>query len=181
MEQSTIKFTSFPRTNPPPPFVSDLVNVFRQHEAKISTTVLKKGLDSDGVLAELRADLVHLGFDVESGKRMADKIDRPVFFGENGEPTLRYQIDAFHSDWECGLEVEAGRAFMGNAFYRDLIQACVMVQVNNFVVAVPNSYKYLSKGKPMVSQDYNHAISLAETLYGHSRMRLPYNLTILGY
>ena len=24
------------------------------------------------------------------------KIERPVFFGENGVPALRYQIDAYH-------------------------------------------------------------------------------------
>ena len=157
------------------------MRVFRRHEHKISTITLEKGLDSDGVLSVLREDLVELGFHVESGKRKVDKIDRPVFFGENGEPTLRYQIDAYHPDWECGLEVEAGRAFMGNAFYRDLIQASVMVQVNNFVIAVPNTYKYLAKRKPLVSHDYKHAVALAETLYGHSRLRLPYNLTVIGY
>jgi len=60
-------------------------------------------------------------------KRKADKIERPVFYGENGIPTLRYEIDAYHPDWRCGLEVEAGRGWMGNAVYRDLIQAAVMV------------------------------------------------------
>jgi hypothetical protein len=60
---------------------------------------------------------------------------RPVFFGENGMPTLSYQIDAYHPEWRAGLEVEAGRAWMGNAIYRDLIQALVMVQVDHVVLA----------------------------------------------
>ena len=75
------------------------------------------------------------------------KIDRPVFFGENGIPALRYQIDAYHPVWKCGLEVEAGRAWMGNAIYRDLIQALVMVQVEHLVLAVSNVYRYQSGGK----------------------------------
>ena len=40
---------------------------------------------------------------------------RPVFFGENAQPELQYQIDAWHPQWLAGLEIEAGRAWMGNA------------------------------------------------------------------
>jgi hypothetical protein len=32
--------------------------------------------------------------------------------------------------------VEAGRAWMGNAIYRDLLQALVMVQVDHLILAV---------------------------------------------
>src|SRR5215217_7900285 len=73
------------------------------------------------------------------GDVKAGKIERPVFYGENGIPTLRYEIDAYHPDWRCGLEVEAGRAWMGNAVYRDLIQAAVMVGVQHLCLAVSNS------------------------------------------
>jgi hypothetical protein len=45
----------------------------------------------------------------------------------------------YHPDWRCGLEIEAGRAWMGNAVYRDLIQALVMVQIGHLVLAIPNS------------------------------------------
>ena len=38
-------------------------------------------------------DLLDLGFQVEASKKSADKLERPVFFGENGIPTLRYEID----------------------------------------------------------------------------------------
>jgi hypothetical protein len=63
-----------------------------------------------------------------------------VFFGENGIPTLRYEIDAYHPEWKCGLEVEAGRGWMGNAVYRDLVQAAVMVGVEYLCLAVSNVY-----------------------------------------
>ena len=41
---SDIRFTSFPRTEPPQPFVGDVVAVFQQNEPTISTVQLKKGL-----------------------------------------------------------------------------------------------------------------------------------------
>ncbi|WP_310394425.1 hypothetical protein [Hymenobacter sp.] len=172
---------SYPQTEPPAPFVEKIVSVFRQHLDAIGTIELKKGLSSDAVLALLRDDLLLLGFVAEAGKRATEKIARPVFFGENGVPSLRYEIDAFHSEWRCGLEIEAGRAWMGNAVYRDLIQALVMVEVDTLVLAVPNTYRYVTKDKGVISKDYENTVSIANALYGHSRMRLPYNLVVIGY
>ncbi len=181
MAKTTIRFTSFPKTEPPPTFASEVAAVFRKHEAAIGTEVLKKGLTSNEVLAVIRDDLVSLGFQVETGKQRSDKIQRPVFFGENGQPTLNYEIDAYHPAWRCGLEVEAGRAWMGNAVYRDLVQGLVMVQVDALVLAVPNTYKYQSSGRTVASTDYANTVSVAETLYSHSRVKLPYGLLVIGY
>ncbi len=181
MKTSTIRFSTFPRTEPPPAFVEGVVGVFRQHESEIATEVNDKGLKSDEVLAVLGPDLADLGFQVEASKKKVDKLQRPVFFGENGIPTLRYEIDAYHPTWKCGLEVEAGRGWMGNAVYRDLIQAAVMVGVEHLCLAVSNVYRYKSSGRPAASRDYENARQLAEALYGHSRLRLPYNLVLIGY
>ena len=142
---------------------------------------LDKGLTSNQVLAVLREDLLDLGFEVEGGGRSGTRITHPVFFGDNGIPTLRYQVDGYQEEWECGLEIEAGRAWMGNAVYRDLIQASVMVQVKYLALAVPNTYRYKNAGKLTVSQDFDHARALADALYGHSRLRLPYDLILIGY
>jgi len=155
--------------------------VFRKHESKISTSRLQKGLTSDAVLHVLAPDLIKLGFDVEAGKKKVDKIARPVFFGEGGIPTVRYEIDAYHPDWKCGLEVEAGRAWMGNAVYRDLIQAAVMVDVEFLCLAVSNTYKFQSGGKSHSSKDYENTVNLADAVFGHSRIRLPYGLIVVGY
>lgn len=181
MNKSTVRFMSFPKTEPPPFFASSIADVFINHENQIGTQILKKGLTSNEVLTIIRDDLVSLGFQVESSKQKVDKIERPVFFGESGKPTLKYEIDAYHSEWRCGFEVEAGRAWMGNAIYRDLIQGLVMVQVEILVLAVPNGYKYKSGGRDAVSSDYDNTISVAETLYGHTRVRLPYSLVVIGY
>jgi hypothetical protein len=177
---STLRFSSFPRTEPPPAFTETIVNVFQAHEPLICTMTLEKGLTSDAVLAQLRPGLSSLGFTVED-ERSRVKIKRPVFFGENGAPDLQYEIDAFHVEWHCGLEIEAGRAWMGNAVYRDLIQALVMVDLECLVLAVPNRYRYKSGGQATLSKDYENTCAVADALFGHTRIRMPYRLLLIGY
>lgn len=174
-------FSSFPRTEPPVHFVSDVMGVFRLHERIIGTASLTKGLSSDSVMAALRDDLCKIGFDIETGKSASGKLKRPVFFGEDGRPFRQYEIDGFHPKWRCGLEIEAGRAWMGNAVYRDIIQAMVMVDLDHLILAVPLGYRYLSGGKPVVSKDYENTITVADALYSHTRIKMPYSLTIIGY
>ena len=70
---------------------------------------------------------------------------------------------------------------MGNAVYRDQIQAMVMVQVDRLVLALPNVYKYKTGGKPMKNPDYKYTCAVATTLYSHTRVRFPYHLTVIGY
>lgn len=181
MPRASVRYSTFPRTEPPPSFLGGLIDAFRTHEKAVGTLHRAKGLTSDEVLRVLRDDLVELGFEVESSKRKEDKIQRPVFFGENGVPALRYEIDAYQADWRCGLEVEAGRAWMGNAVYRDLIQAMVMVEVDWLAIAVPNAYKYRSGGKQATSGDYANACGVADAVYGHSRVSMPYRLIVIGY
>lgn len=178
---SNVRFMTFPRTEAPPLFTKEVVHVFQKHEAEICTRTLQKGLTSDAVLAILREDLISIGFSVEAGKLAHEKIKRPVFFGQNGQPDLQYEIDAFHSGWGCGLEIEAGRGWMGNAVYRDLVQALVMVELRTLVLAVANNYRYQSGGRSTNSKDYDNTVAVADALFGHSRIKMPYNLVIIGY
>ena len=103
---------------------------------------------------------------------------RPVFFGENAQPELRYQIDAWHPKWLAGLEVEAGRALMGNAVYRDLVQALVMVDMEHLILAVPQLYRF---GRGAQSKDYEKTVAIAQALYAHSRVEMPFSLCVIGY
>jgi hypothetical protein len=178
---SLIRYATFPRTQSPPAFAEPVVEVFRKHEPDICTALLAKGLTSDVVLRKIADDLRGLGFEVERGKVSAGVIRRPVFFGENGKPALQYQVDCWHAGWRCGLEVEAGRALEGNAVYRDLIQALVMVDMEHLVLAVPLGYRRMSLGRPRVSGNYDLTCAVADALFGHSRVRMPYSLVIIGY
>lgn len=181
MKTISTRYSTFPQTEPPPFFVTKVVSIFEAHEPYIGTRALNKGLTSDEILKVLRSDLLEAGFEVEGGKRKNQKIERPVFYGENGVPVVRYQIDAYNPSWKCALEVEAGRAWMGNAVYRDLIQASVMVNVEHLILAVPLSYKYITVGRRAASNDYENTRALAAALYGHTRLRLPYSLVVIGY
>ena len=55
-----------------------------------------------------------------------------------------------------------------------------MVEVDTFVLAVLNTYRYTSSGRSEMSQDYENPVSIANARYGHSQMRLPYNLVVMG-
>jgi hypothetical protein len=101
--------------------------------------------------------------------------------GENGRPGPQYEVDAWHADWQCSLEMEAGRAWMGNAVYRDLVQALVMVEMQHLILAVPQTYHYQTGGRMTISRDYENTVSVAEALYGHSRINMPFALCVLGY
>ncbi len=181
MSRSPIRDITYPRTEPPPEFVRAVVGCFQAHAPDIDTTRLEKGLTSNQVLGVLRADLVELGFEVEAGKKKGQKIHRPVLFGESGVPELKYEIDAYHPGWRCGLEVEAGRGWMGNAVYRDLILGALMVDVDHLIIAVANEYWSKTGGRKVASRDYQYASRLADSLYAQGRFRLPYRLTVIGY
>jgi hypothetical protein len=58
--KTTVRFISFPLTEPPPPFCADVAAAFSAHEAKIGTRVLSKGLTSNEVLSVIRDDLLRL-------------------------------------------------------------------------------------------------------------------------
>ena len=176
-----IRFSTFPRTQTPPRFLAELITQFEAHTEEIGTIHREKGLTSNEVLAVLQPGLIKLGFEVESGRRTEDKIKRPVFFGENAQPGLQYEIDAWHPVWLAGLEIEAGRAWMGNAVYRDLIQALVMVDMEHLVLAVPQAYRYKTGGRATVSRDYEHTVAVAQAIYAHSRIVMPFALCVIGY
>ena len=42
-------------------------------------------------------------------------------------------------------------------------------------------YRYQSGGRPAISRDYEKAISVAETLFSHTRFHFPYQLVVIGY
>lgn len=103
-----------------------------------------------------------------------------MFFGDRGTYLRAYEIDAFQKAHSIALEVEAGRATMGNAIYRDLIQASLMVDARYLALAVPIEYRY--GPKPTKEPSYAKAYSAIEAIYGSQRLRLPFEgLLLIGY
>lgn len=173
----TIKYSTFPRTQSPPHFANDVVNIFRKSDHQIGTEDAKTGLSSNQVMGLLAPSLVELGFQIELSRREEHKLRRPVFYGENGLPSVQFQVDGWHAEWRAGLEIEAGRSWMGNAVYRDLINALVMVDLLHLVLAVPIIYRY-EGGQ---SADYKRTVELADALFGHTRVTMPFSLIVIGY
>jgi hypothetical protein len=171
----------YPSRSRPPAWTSGVLAAFAAAEAKIDSR-LKLGMDSNRSLAELRPALVAMGFDVEAGKKSAEKIRRPVLFGEQGAEALAYEVDGFHSGEGIALEVEAGRGVLGNAVYRDLIQTSLLIDAQYLVVAVLLEYHYTSGGKPVVSPNYQIARSIVDAIYASNRLVLPFTcLLLIGY
>jgi hypothetical protein len=102
------RWAYFPRNSHPPEWVRDLGDGVAAVENAVST-VGGGRLESNEVLQQLAPALVALGYTVEAGKRTADKIRRPVLFGDNGTPSVTMEVDAFHDSLGVALEVEAGR------------------------------------------------------------------------
>ena len=70
---------------------------------------------------------------------------------------------------------------MGNAVYRDLIQALVMVNMEHLILAVPQAYRYKSGGRAVASRDYDNTVAVVQALYAHSRVEMPFSLSVIGY
>lgn len=139
-------------------------------------------MESNDVLAVLAPDLAKLNFAVETGKKKIGKLPRPVFFGDEGTYLRTYEIDAFEPDDGIALEVEAGRATMGNAVYRDLIQGSLMVDARYLAIAVPVEYRYKSGPRIAREPSYAKTYSVVEAIYGSQRLALPFEgLLLIGY
>ena len=173
----------WPAFTPPPDWVHPLVDVFEAHRSAIDSLVEHPSrMESDDVLRQLGDNLQVLGFAVERGKARMRKLPRPVFFGDQGEYLRTYEIDAFCPDTGVALEVEAGRATMGNAVYRDLIQASLMVDARHLALAVPLEYRYMSGARQVRERSYAKTYSVIDAIYASRRLELPFDgLLLIGY
>ena len=177
---SKIEYQFYPKWMPSPAWVTDVVTVFINNQDKISTT--SNELRSNEVLEAVRSDLEILGFEVEKSGSSNRSLARPVYFGRNGNPERQYQIDAYNISLALALEIEAGRAIMGNAIYRDIIQMSLMLDVEFGVIACPINYRYYSDGKAQLNKSFEASCSIIDAIYASARLNLPFKgLLLLGY
>jgi hypothetical protein len=172
----------FPAFRAPPAWVHDLAAIFANHRAEIDSMVdHEERMESNEVLRVLADDLESgMGFTVERGKKRLGKLPRPVFFGDEGSYLRTYEIDAFEPNNGIALEVEAGRATMGNAVYRDLIQGSLLVDARFLALATPVEYRY--GDRPTREPSYAKTYSVVEAIYGSKRLSLPFDgLLLIGY
>jgi hypothetical protein len=162
----------YPLSKKPPGFVHDVVAVFDSVSSQISSD--STNLASNEVLRHLLPGLEDLGFQVERGKRMEERIEVPVLFGAGGKPVKSFHADAYHRDYGCVIEVEAGRAVANNQFLKDLFQACMMHNVSHLVIAVRNVYRG--------NKDFERMDNWFQTLFASNRVTLPLEgIALIGY
>jgi hypothetical protein len=171
-----INWFFFHQSIEPPALVKPVVSVFESVETQIASPQNK--LDSNAILSHLRVGLEDLGFQVESGKKKGQKITVPVLFGKNGKPVKSYDADAYHEEQRFVLEVEAGRAVSNNQFLKDLLQACLMVNVDYIGIAVRNTYT----AGTQTAQDFEYVRTFFETLQVSRRFQIPLKgVLLIGY
>ncbi len=168
---------SYPTRLPAPTWAGDVLGVFTETRTAIDSEV-NKGVTSDDCLAVVRSRLEALGFEIEGGKKAAQKIQRPVLFGENGSVEVSYEVDGFHHARKIALEVEAGRGAANNADYRDLIRASLMVDVDYLILAMMLEYR---AGKQTI-RSYEQTRRRLNAIYASDRLKLPLKgILLLGY
>jgi hypothetical protein len=167
----------YPARSPEPEWAAGVVKVFGTARSTIDSAK-HHGVTSDAALAAVRPGLTKLGFAIESGKAGAQKITRPVLFGEQGKPIVSYDVDGFHADHRVVLEVEAGRGAANNADYRDLVRASLMVDADYLILAMMLEYR---TGKT-VMRSYERARDRLDAIYASDRLKLPLQgVLLLGY
>lgn len=119
---------------------------------------------------------------MENGKGRLGKVRRPVLFGENGLPTVTYEVDAAHPEHGIVVEIEAGRGARGNAEYRDLVRTSLILDANFLVLAQPLAYRFKSGAREGTEHAYSNTANLLEAVYASQRLRLPFaGLLLVGY
>ena len=169
----------FPRNAEPPQWVTSFIAVVASAEQTISTVEKKTGLKSDQVLSHLSTGMAGMGFSVESGKTKEAKIVRPVLYGENGVPSVSYEIDAFHDDLGIAVEIEAGRGAHNNADYRDILRTSLILNADFLVLVMPIAYR---SGESALTPAYKRTLGQLEAIYASRRLQLPFTgVLLVGY
>lgn len=171
----------YPPSVRPPTWVDSFIRVVAEAKEQIESASISE-LTSDKVLAVLRPGLTALGFAIESSKKSADKIRRPVLFGDNGRERVAYEVDGYHEQEGIVLEVEAGRGARGNAIYRDLIRSSLIVDARFLILGAMLAYRHKSGGKEMSVASYADAKNALDAIYASGRLKLPLEgILLFGY
>jgi len=167
----------YPSRSPAPAWVVGVVAAFKAAAPQIDSTA-NHGVTSDAALGVVRPALLRLGFEIEASKVKADKISRPVLFGEAGRPLVSYEVDGFHPEHGVVIEVEAGRGAANNADYRDLIRASLMVDAEYLILAMMLEY---TSGKT-TTRSYDQTRDRIDAIYASERLKLPLKgIMLIGY
>ena len=168
----------FPRRTVAPEWVLDFVHLVGDCRSQIDSS-LHERFDSDEVLAALRSSLVISGWEIEAGKKAVEKISRPVLFGDGGISKVNYEIDGWHPTHKVVLEIESGRGWQGNAFFRDLIRTSLIQGAEYLAVGLRTSYSYANVKN---QNDFVKARDQMDAIFASGRLQLPFEgILVFGW
>ncbi len=148
---------------------NDIEAIFKKAYSQISTP--RHHLKSNQVLSVVKHGLESIGFDVEK-----PRIPLQASTG------LTFNVDAFLRSKGYLIEVEAGRAIENNQFLKDLVEACVIDNVNYLCIAVPNCYTYKCNKKDVKKNVFEKVCDYMDAIYNSNRVVLPVKgILIIGY
>ena len=158
--------------------MSEFIEVISYSQSEIESYLHQK-LDSDQVLAAVRTKLVNAGWQIEAGKKDVDKIFRPVLFGDGGISKVNYEIDGWHPEHKVVLEIESGRGWQGNAFFRDLIRSSLIQGADYLAVGLRSSYSYANVKN---QNDFVKARDQMDAIFASGRLQLPFEgILVFGW
>ena len=167
-----IRYQFFPRSRGVNKEIEGIIQCFKFVEDKIDSAT--NTLVSNDVLELVRPFLEEKQFKVETGKRVEEKIDVPVLFGQDNQIDKSFYADALSEDGRIVIEVEAGQATENHRFLKDVFEACMMFDVEYLVLAVRNTYRN--------HDDFQRVFTFLETLYISNRLQLPLKgILLIGY
>ena len=80
------------------------------------------------------------------------------------------------------VEIEAGRGARGNAVYRDLIRASLIVEANYLALGVMSQYRHMSGGQQVTVASFKESSEQLEAIYASGRLKLPFEgILLFGY
>lgn len=161
----------FPRQLALPDWGSDLLAAVTSRQVTVDSRSHKR-LESDEVLAALRDPLLAVGWEIETSKAKTSKIVRPVLYGDNGKVRVKQEIDGWHPKEKAILEIESGRAWQGNAIFRDLVRASLIADADYFVLGVRQRYEYGSRNT--IQNDFERTRDIIDSVYSSGRLKLPF-------
>lgn len=175
--KKNINWSYFPKTDPLPEVLNEVITIFEKNFLKIDSTKNDTNnlrLSSDKVLKVVEKDFLNEGFEVETGKKKDQKIRVPVLYGHQGSISQAFEVDGWHKKNKIVLEIEAGRAYSNHQFLKDIFEASVMVDVDYLVLAVRNLYNN--------QKDYQIIRDWLDTLYITRRIKFELKgILLLGY
>jgi len=138
------QYYSFPPEVDLPDFLREIKDVFVDHEEDIDSCKddsKGKRKSSNEVLKIITLDPSKLqGWCIEKGKKRNEKNELPTFDGNGVKSEMKKNPDGWHIKHKAILEVEGPRAWVANAWSRDIVKT-MQTKQDYLVLAVRRLYR----------------------------------------